>query len=60
MLRIAIARAAPPDFLDAFCAWCAQSDARSDEDVRDAISRWVAEYDGAREQNTRSIERTAA
>ena len=59
-LRIAIARAASPEFLEAFCAWCEQSDARTDDEVRIAISRWVSEYDEAREHNARSIERTAA
>ena len=59
-LRIALARTAAPDFLESFCGWCAEADARSDDDVRAAISRWVAEYDKARQQNARSIERTAA
>jgi FlaA1/EpsC-like NDP-sugar epimerase len=59
-LRIAIARTASPEFLESFCAWCDEADARSDDEVRGAISRWVPEYDGAREQNARSIERSAA
>ena len=58
-LRIAIARAAAGDFLESFAAWCTESDARADEDVRGAISRWVREYEEARIENARSVERSA-
>jgi FlaA1/EpsC-like NDP-sugar epimerase len=52
-LRIANARSAAPDFLTTFAAWCAESDVRSDEAVRTAISRWVPEYHVARDGNGR-------
>ena len=50
-LRIAIARFAAPDFLATFEAWCAQSDVRSDDEVRTAIGHWVHEYHAARNGN---------
>ena len=43
-LRIATARAAAPDFLASFAAWCTESDSRGDDAVRVAIGRWVPEY----------------
>ncbi|MEO7760540.1 MAG: nucleoside-diphosphate sugar epimerase/dehydratase [Casimicrobiaceae bacterium] len=43
-LRIATARAAPPDFVTTFALWCAEGTARSDEEVRTTLSRWVPEY----------------
>ena len=54
-LRIAIARAAATDFVAQFAAWCAESDARADDDVRTAIARWVPEYVLARIENCRSL-----
>ena len=50
-LRIANARSAGPDFLATFGAWCGESDVRSDEAVRSAITRWVPEYHVARYGN---------
>ena len=47
-LRIATARSALPDFIENFAAWCAESETRSDEEVRGAIGRWVPEYHLAR------------
>jgi FlaA1/EpsC-like NDP-sugar epimerase len=43
-LRIATARAATPDFVTSFASWCAKSDTRGDDEVREAIGRWVPEY----------------
>ena len=43
-LRIATARAAAPDFVASFAAWCTESDSRGDDAVRVAIGRWVPEY----------------
>ena len=59
-LRIAIARPAAPDFLQTFGAWCTEADSRSDAEVRGAISRWVPEYEQARIENLKSVERSAA
>jgi FlaA1/EpsC-like NDP-sugar epimerase len=43
-LRIATARKAPPGFVEEFAGWCAEQGARGDDEVRDAIRRWVPEY----------------
>jgi FlaA1/EpsC-like NDP-sugar epimerase len=43
-LRIATARAATPDFVASFASWCTKSDTRGDDEVREAIGRWVPEY----------------
>jgi FlaA1/EpsC-like NDP-sugar epimerase len=47
-LRIATARAAAANFVEDFEAWCAEKEARSDEEVRAAIGNWVPEYRLAR------------
>jgi FlaA1/EpsC-like NDP-sugar epimerase len=47
-LQIATARAATPEFIEDFAAWCAEAETRSDAEVRRAIGRWVPEYRHAR------------
>lgn len=45
-LRIARARPASPEWLEALLAWLRQSEAPGDEAVRTALAKWVPEYSG--------------